>query len=281
MSPQIAVDAPATRVASRKLGPVAGSLSRSSLSARAAWATSTLASTCGRWETAAISRSWVVGVERLRPRAELDEQAVQALVEDAGRPRRRRQVPRRAVEQLGAGVLDARRLGAGERMAADEARVGDGGDDRPLGRADVGHDAARAGVRQRLAHGARQRADRRGDERGVRAVQRLRRRRARGVEHTARERRLEHAGCGVEAPHLGARPGRGRRARPSRRSARRRGRRSSSRAPGRAVTRSLRAPCRRPRPRPRPSPRTARSRRRAAPAARRRWPPRGAGAPRR
>ena len=57
MSPQIALDAPATRVASRKLGPVGGS--RSDSSARAAWATSTLASTCGRCDTLAISRSCV------------------------------------------------------------------------------------------------------------------------------------------------------------------------------------------------------------------------------
>ena len=59
MSLQIAVEAPATRVASRKLGPVGGS--RSDSSAPAAWATSTLASTCGRCETEAIRRSWVSG----------------------------------------------------------------------------------------------------------------------------------------------------------------------------------------------------------------------------
>ena len=59
MSRQIAVLAPATRVMSRKLGPVAGSRSPSSVRARAACATSTLASTCGRWETVASMRSWV------------------------------------------------------------------------------------------------------------------------------------------------------------------------------------------------------------------------------
>src|SRR3954452_5092281 len=50
--------APATRVASRKLGPTLG---RGSPSPRApaACTTSTLASTWGRWDTAASSRSWV------------------------------------------------------------------------------------------------------------------------------------------------------------------------------------------------------------------------------
>ena len=59
MSPQIAGLAPATRVVSRKLVPTSGSRSDSSESALAASLTSTLASTCGRWLTVAITRSWV------------------------------------------------------------------------------------------------------------------------------------------------------------------------------------------------------------------------------
>ena len=51
----------------------------------AAWATSRLASTCGRCETHAIRRSWVSGVDRRRARAERRQQAVQALVEHARR----------------------------------------------------------------------------------------------------------------------------------------------------------------------------------------------------
>ena len=47
--------APATRVASRKLGPIRGSSLWD-----VAWATSTLASTCGRWLTTARRLSWVV-----------------------------------------------------------------------------------------------------------------------------------------------------------------------------------------------------------------------------
>src|SRR5664279_5182543 len=59
MSVQMALLAPATRVASRKLGPTAGRRSDSSPSRPAACVTSRLASTCGRCETQAIRRSWV------------------------------------------------------------------------------------------------------------------------------------------------------------------------------------------------------------------------------
>ena len=52
------------------------------------------------------------------------EEAVQTLVQHPrGRAGGRRQVPARALEQVLAGVLDARRLGAGEGVAADEALV--------------------------------------------------------------------------------------------------------------------------------------------------------------
>ena len=61
MPPQTTEFAPATRVTSRNDGPVAGSRSPSALSTRAAWATSTLASTCGRCDTEAITTSWVSG----------------------------------------------------------------------------------------------------------------------------------------------------------------------------------------------------------------------------
>ena len=56
MPPHSSGLAPATRVASRKLGPVAGG--RSPPSASSARLTRTLATTCGRWLTAAITRSW-------------------------------------------------------------------------------------------------------------------------------------------------------------------------------------------------------------------------------
>ena len=127
MSVQIALLAPATRVASRKLGPTAGSALASSPSCRLAqaWATSRLARTCGRWETHRHQAVVGLRVDRGRARAEASQQRVQALVEDAGGAlRRRRQVPGGAVEQVLAGVLDAGRLGARQRVAADEALVG-------------------------------------------------------------------------------------------------------------------------------------------------------------
>ena len=123
MSVQIALGAPATRVASRKLGPVAGSRSPPAASVRAAWETSTLASTCGRCETVARIVSWVSGSIAVGGAPRPCSEPVQPLVEDPRGRRGRRQVPGRAVEQVGARVLDAGRLGAGERVAADESRV--------------------------------------------------------------------------------------------------------------------------------------------------------------
>ena len=58
MSAQTTGLAPATRVASRKLRPTSGRRSPSLPIDPAAAATSALASTCGRWLIAAISRSW-------------------------------------------------------------------------------------------------------------------------------------------------------------------------------------------------------------------------------
>ena len=76
---------------------------------RAAWATSTLASTCGRCDTVASMRSCVSASTRGGARPEPGEQPVQALVERAARLRGRRQVPGGAVEQPGAGVARRRR----------------------------------------------------------------------------------------------------------------------------------------------------------------------------
>ena len=149
MSVQIALLAPATRVASRKLGPDRGQPLDPSPSRPAACATSRLASTCGRCDTHAIRRSWVVGVDRRRARAEAAEQPVQALVEHAGGAASGgRQVPGGAVEEVLAGVLDAGGLGARERMPADEALVGGGRGEHALGRADVAHHAVWAGGRR-------------------------------------------------------------------------------------------------------------------------------------
>ena len=95
-----------------------------------------------------------LGVDRDRLRAEADDQPVQALVEQAAGALGRRQVPGRAVEQVAARGVDARRLGAGDRVAADEARVVDRGGQRALGRPDVGDDRVVARGVQRLGRPA-------------------------------------------------------------------------------------------------------------------------------
>src|SRR3954468_2784361 len=106
--------APATRVRSRKLGPVRGNGSPSA-TAPAACETSTLARTCGRWLTAASMRSWLAAAggrgggagARARASAERDDQPVQALEEDPRAVGARREVPGRPLEQVGTGMLVA------------------------------------------------------------------------------------------------------------------------------------------------------------------------------
>ena len=86
--------------------------------------------------------------------------------------RDRRQEPRRALEEPGARVLGAARLGAADRMAADEARRAAGGrDDARLRRADVGDGRRLAGrrrARPRTCAGSC--GDRRGDDDELGAV---------------------------------------------------------------------------------------------------------------
>ena len=167
--------APDRRVRARDPGRVAEARCRPRAGARtpppsaaAASPTSTLASTCGRWLTVAISRSWVsasIACGRA-PRSATD--ALEAVVVDAARALGRRQVPARALEQVGARVLDPRGLGAGERVAADEPlrrrRPGAPAIELALGRADVGDDrvsAARRRAPRRPAPAARRPAPRR------------------------------------------------------------------------------------------------------------------------
>ena len=124
--------------------PRAAARSRRS-SAVAASATRALASTCGRWLTVAIRRSWDVGVDRLRAGAEAGDGPLQAVVEQPAGALGRGQVPAGALEEVVAGVLDPGRLGPGQRVAADEALVvAERGDELALGRADVGDDASPA-----------------------------------------------------------------------------------------------------------------------------------------
>ena len=78
---------PATRVASRKLGPIGRQRARGAPapSARAAWATSTLASTCGRWRDR--SHQAVVRRRRRSPPAARRAPASSRCRRSRGRPR--------------------------------------------------------------------------------------------------------------------------------------------------------------------------------------------------
>ena len=145
-----------------------------------------------------------LGVERRRVRPEVDQHAVQALVEDPAGPRRRRQVPGGALEQVGARVLDPGGLGAGQRVAADEPRVVHRRDHRPLGRADVGDHAFLARGREHLTGHVGQRAHRRGHERHVRAAHRVGRRAALLVDRAELGGAGEHAVRRVMAAHARA-----------------------------------------------------------------------------
>jgi hypothetical protein len=103
-----------------------------------------------------------LGADRLRPRPEIGNDPLQGVVEEAARAFGRRQVPAGAVEEVGAGVADPGGLGAGERVAADEALVvAEGGDQVSLGRADVGDDGLGTGGLERRAAELGQRGDRR------------------------------------------------------------------------------------------------------------------------
>ena len=206
MSTQIRGLAPAMRVMSRSEPPAAWSGSWPSTRVAPAWLSSTFASACGQVARDGDEPVVGAGVDRDRSRAERRDEAVhraQQLGPGAGG---RRQEPGRALEELGVGALGAARLGAADRVAADEARVAAGGGaDGALRRADVGDDAAlaaRARAPRARRAGARPRAPRRG---------RGRRRRppsasvATGSTASRSLRDAEHVGIGVPAAHGGAR----------------------------------------------------------------------------
>ena len=232
MSFQIAGFAPATRVVSRKLRPTSGRRSPSSEIATSAWETITFAITWGRWLTVAIRRSWSSASIACGRAPDLRDRALEAVVVDAPGLLARREVPARALEELRPGVLDPGRLGAGDRMPADEApggRVrGEALDEIPLGRADVGDDRVVAARLERLAR--RDRAD------GRRAPRRRRCRRPRRPRRPSRRPtvRAPSSSAGSQPRRASGRTRRpqrrgaaGRQARPSRRSGPRRRRRPS------------------------------------------------------
>ena len=167
-SPQMSGQIPgwpdAMRVMSRK-PPAARRSSAACSSARSsATPMSVAAVRCGTWDTTATSASWRSGGERDDLGPERRHDRGDLACRRRRRCRRRREHPDGALEQVGVGAVDAVLLRAGHRVAADEAGVGDGLDDRRLHAADVGHDAP-AGVERGLDAPSATDADRRRDER--------------------------------------------------------------------------------------------------------------------
>ena len=197
MSVQMALLAPATRVASRKLGPAAGSRSGPRRRAPAPPARR------ARWRArAAGATRWPSGGRgsrrRSRPAARRAPRAGGAGARRAP-PRcvpRRGQVPGRALEQVGAGVLDAGGLGAGQRVAADEALVGAAAATarlvEPTSVTTQSGPAAASASRDRR----RQRADGRGDEHRLGAVDGLGEPSARSSIAPSSSAARAHAGSG-------------------------------------------------------------------------------------
>ena len=103
-------------------------------------------------------------------------------------------------------MLDALGLGAGERMAADEALVLDGGDDRALGRADVGDDAVGRRRVENLGDRRGQRAHGGGDHGRVGLGDRLAHGGAGDVDGAAVAGGAQHAVGGIEAGDPDAEP---------------------------------------------------------------------------
>ena len=204
MSVQMALLAPATRVASRKLGPTAGRRSRLLAEQAGGLGDEQVGEHVRQLRDARHEPVVGVGVDGLGARAEAAEQPVQALVEDAGGAAfGGGEIPGGAVEQVRAGVLHAGGLGAGERVPADEALVGAGVGEHALGGADVADDAVRAGAGEREAHGLTERADGGGDEHDVGAVDGADDVGGLRVDGAELERLGAHALVGVVPAHVG------------------------------------------------------------------------------
>ena len=260
MSPQIAGLAPATRVASRKLGPDLGQVLGLLAERRRRLGDEHVGEHVRQVADRRHQPVVGLGLDRLRPGAHVGDRALHPVVEQPAGAGGRRQVPAGALEEVGAGVLDPRGLRAGQRVAADEAGVrAERGDHLALHRADVGDgrsprppassaSAARPGS---AVTGAAQKTSSAPSTAAADALVRPSRSRP------ARRRGRAARGRGRSPPPR-HRAWRGRRARSSRRSGRRRGRRPSwpgvrppraacarPRRAGRAPARSCPSPCRR------------------------------------
>ena len=127
MSTQMRGLAPATRVMSRSEPPALASGSWPSTRVEPAWLTSMFESACGRWLRERDQAVVGGGVDGDRVGAERGDEAVQDPVAVGIGAGVRGQKPGRALEEIGAGVLGAVRLGAADRVPADEAVVVAGG----------------------------------------------------------------------------------------------------------------------------------------------------------
>ena len=263
--------APATRVMSRSEPPAASSGSCPSTLPPPAWFRSTFASACGRWLVTATSRSCASGSIATGTAPSDGDEPVQHLVAVRIGRGDGRQEPGRALEELGRRPFRPARLGAADRVAADEAAdARSGRADAALGRADVGDGHRRRARVQHRPHLRRQRGNGSGDDGEVGSV----------------ERRREVGGR-LDGAAFGGR----REMRPDPDPSRARPRRPPAARPARPTRRS--GPCRRSRraahpivlPSSEASARISCAKSANSPAgsaaARRRAPPRAAGAPRR
>ncbi len=151
-----------------------------------------------------------LGIDRLRPGPEAGDRALQPVVVQPAGGVGRGQVPAGALEQLRAGVLDSRRLRAGERVPADEPRRAfprrKACDQLALRRADVGDHGLGPAHRERLGDQSRQRSDRRRTEDDVGLGDRVGDRAGGGVEHPELEPAPQIPRVGVEAGDDGVEP---------------------------------------------------------------------------
>ena len=231
MSPQIVGLAPATRVVSRKLGPNSGRRSDSSAAAAAACWTSTLAITCGRWLTVAISRSWLSAsiAWGRAPRSETAlwsrsyrtplERSVGVRYQRAPSNRSARAFSTPAVSAPASGCPPMKRSSAGP--SASRRHQG------ALGGADVGDHRVLAARRERLRDQLRKRPNGRRAEDHLGARRPPRRSSRPPVDRLPLQRALTGAGSGSK-PLTSASSRRFAASRSSRRSARPRARRASS-----------------------------------------------------
>ncbi len=146
-----------------------------------------------------------LGIDGSRPGADGDEQAMEALVENAGCARSRGQIPGGALEEIGPGMLHPSRLRTGEGVPAHEALIGPGLAQGLLGRADVADDAIGASSSEHRIHTRGKRAHGTGEEDNVGSLQGLPGILGTAVDGTQLEGPGERGGVGVVTPHLRAR----------------------------------------------------------------------------